>query len=401
VTKAKPLISPSQCRHRHRSLNLGLVLSPLWLLATAAFSIVSEPMSRSTDNRWLHRFATLTAAATFVLIGIGGLVTSHEAGLAVPDWPTSYGYNMFLFPPSYWIGGIFYEHTHRLVASFVGLLTTILAAWLWLKESRRWMRWLGVIAFFAVVLQGVLGGLRVTLFKDQIGIFHATLAQLFVVLVSAIALMTSRWWQIARENNRGLAGSRKLKYLLISATALVVLQLILGASMRHQHAGLAVPDFPLAYGKIWPPTDPAFLDIVNRGRIDFRDHNPITAWQIYLHMAHRIGAMVTLAAIGLLAWRACQELGRKAAFSRFSLFWFGLTCLQAVLGVVTVLSNKAADVATVHVVLGASSLVSGALLCVIVLPVVGRKSADSCLASDPARLRGNPLGSVKSALPIT
>ena len=111
-------------------------------------------------NPWLYRFAVLTALATLALLGIGGLVTSHGVGMAVPDWPNTYGYNMFLFPPSKWVGGIFYEHSHRLVASGVGLLTTILAVWLWLAEPRRWLRWLGVSAFFAVVLQGVLGGLR-------------------------------------------------------------------------------------------------------------------------------------------------------------------------------------------------------------------------------------------------
>src|SRR5436309_1267472 len=115
-------------------------------------------MIRSVVNPWLNRFALLTALATLCLIAIGGLVTSHDAGMAVPDWPTTYGYNMFFFPFSYWVGGIFYEHSHRLFASFVGLLTTILAAWLWVKESRRWLRWMGVLAFFAVVLQGLLGG---------------------------------------------------------------------------------------------------------------------------------------------------------------------------------------------------------------------------------------------------
>src|SRR3954470_5051827 len=125
-------------------------------------------MSRSVNNPWLNRFACLTALATLVLVGIGGLVTSHGAGMAVPDWPTTYGYNMFFFPISKWVGGIFYEHTHRLVASGVGFLTVILAACLWLKEERRWLRRLGVIALFAVVLQGVLGGLRVTLIKQEI-----------------------------------------------------------------------------------------------------------------------------------------------------------------------------------------------------------------------------------------
>src|SRR5579859_3660551 len=110
-------------------------------------------MFRSVNNPWLHRFAVFTALATLALIGLGGLVTSHGVGMAVPDWPTTYGYNMFLFPISQWVGGIFYEHTHRLLASAVGFLTAILAAWLWLKEPRAWLRWLGVAAFFGVVLQ--------------------------------------------------------------------------------------------------------------------------------------------------------------------------------------------------------------------------------------------------------
>src|SRR5882757_5366946 len=92
-------------------------------------------------NRPLHWFAVLTAFVTFLLIGLGGLVTSHGAGMSVPDWPNTYGYNMFAFPISRWVGGIFYEHTHRLLASAVGLLTLVLAVWLWLSDSRRWMRW--------------------------------------------------------------------------------------------------------------------------------------------------------------------------------------------------------------------------------------------------------------------
>src|ERR1039457_1910784 len=97
-------------------------------------------------RRSLHRFAVFTAIATLGLVGLGGLVTSHGAGMSVPDWPNTYGYNMFAFPISKWVGGIFYEHTHRLLASAVGLLTTILAVWLWLKDSRQWMKWLGVTA---------------------------------------------------------------------------------------------------------------------------------------------------------------------------------------------------------------------------------------------------------------
>ena len=95
-------------------------------------------MIRSTENRWLHRFAILTALATLFLICLGGLVTSKGVGMSVPDWPTTYGYSMFFFPFSKWVGGIFYEHSHRLVASMVGFLTVALAVWLWLQEPRRW-----------------------------------------------------------------------------------------------------------------------------------------------------------------------------------------------------------------------------------------------------------------------
>ena len=147
-------------------------------------------MMRSQDNTWLHRFALFTAASTLCLIWLGGLVTSHSAGMAVPDWPTTYGYNMFFFPVSRWVGGVFYEHSHRLVASGIGFLTVILAVWLWLKEERSWLRRLGYIALCAVVLQGVLGGLRVTQMKDVIGVFHATLAQIFFALLCSIALCT-------------------------------------------------------------------------------------------------------------------------------------------------------------------------------------------------------------------
>src|SRR5205085_9298346 len=142
-------------------------------------------------NPILAKFAVFAAFATLCLIGVGGIVTSKGVGMSVPDWPTSYGYNMFLFPISQWVGGIREEHTHRLFASGVGLLTTILAVWIWLKEERKWLRWLGVIAFFGVVFQGVLGGVRVVLKMDEIGIFHAGLAQAFLCLMVAIAVVLS------------------------------------------------------------------------------------------------------------------------------------------------------------------------------------------------------------------
>ncbi len=159
-------------------------------------------------NPALFWFAVLNAVATFLLIGLGGLVTSHEAGMSVPDWPTSYGYNMFPFPIKDWVGGIFYEHSHRLLASAVGLLTTILAVWLWLKDPRKWMHWLGIAAFLLVIVQGILGGLRVRLNMDSLGIPHGAIAQIFLVLTCAIALFTSRWWRNSADGKTNCRSAR-------------------------------------------------------------------------------------------------------------------------------------------------------------------------------------------------
>ena len=340
------------------------------------------PNKSSTQNPWLHRFAMLTALATLALIGIGGLVTSHEAGMSVPDWPSSYGYNMFLFPFAQWwrVGNVFYEHSHRLFASGVGLLTTILMVWLWLRESRAWLRWLGVVAFFAVALQGVLGGLRVVLFKDQIGIFHATLAQLFFVLTCAIALSTSRWWSGKTESRKQKAESRKLGRLFLFTTILIFLQLLLGATMRHQHAGLAISDFPLAHGKLWPDTSADAVARYNQQRMEISGINPITAFQIQLQMAHRLMAVLILFAVAACAWKAQRWSSRFSVSGaadnlkvelqprvivHLSLVWLGLIFLQASLGAVTLLWNKPADIATAHVLVGALSLATGAMLCMI------------------------------------
>ena len=143
---------------------------------------MSESLSLRCDrggveNPWPHRLAVITAGATFLLILAGGLVTNTGAGLAVPDWPTTFGYNMFLYPWSKMVGGIFYEHSHRLIGSVVGLLTLTLTLVLWAVETRRWLRWLGGAALLAVIIQGVLGGLRVILLQETLAIVHGALAQ--------------------------------------------------------------------------------------------------------------------------------------------------------------------------------------------------------------------------------
>jgi cytochrome c oxidase assembly protein subunit 15 len=385
------------------------------------------------NNRALHRFALFTAAATFALLGAGGLVTSHGVGMAVPDWPNTFGYNMFFFPFSQWVGGVFYEHTHRLLASGVGLLTSILAIWLYGRSARRFLRWtglvlmvlglgtklvmphrwadavvlgfsgavalaastrwprceaapawlrrLGLAAFVAVVLQGILGGLRVVLFKDQIGIFHATLAQLFFVLICALALFTSRWWEEVgdgiplplgeRANDPQLAGVLKVSWLCMGATAMILAQLMLGATMRHRHAGLAIPDFPLAYGKLWPAMDSQSVARYNQQRMEVVAVNAITAAQIALQMVHRLCAILLFGAVAFCAWSVRRELGVRHFVTRLSLSWLGLLVIQILLGAATIWSNKAADIATAHVLVGALSLALGAVLSIILARASG------------------------------
>jgi cytochrome c oxidase assembly protein subunit 15 len=169
---------------------------------------------------WLHRYAKFVSASTVLLIVAGGLVTSTESGLSVPDWPTSYGWNMFTFPLKHMVGGIFYEHGHRLIASSVGFFTIILAFWLWRAESRKWMRALGFAALGAVILQGVLGGITVLFFlPTSISTAHAGLAQIFFCLTIAISLFTSRGWRTAPA--AGWVDDRMLRRVATTTTVLI------------------------------------------------------------------------------------------------------------------------------------------------------------------------------------
>jgi len=296
--------------------------------------------TRAPNNPALNLFIWLTAIATLLLICSGGMVTSKGVGLAVPDWPTTFGYNMFLFPISKWVGGIFFEHTHRLIASTVGFLTIILAVWIWRTDSRRWMRNLGWIALGAVVLQGVLGGLRVTMLKDEIGVFHACLAQAFFGLLIFLGLATSRFW-----NETTATRMRSMLQWL----PVIYAQLALGATMRHQHRDLSILDFPAAYGSAIPDTSAENLATINQWR-DVRGFSDVTVAQIWLQMAHRFLAL--LIAGGVIAWWFVFR-------SKLSVAWVGCVLLQITLGAWTIWSNKAADIATAHVAVGATMLAFG------------------------------------------
>jgi cytochrome c oxidase assembly protein subunit 15 len=172
-----------------------------------------------------HRLAVVTAVATLVLIVAGGLVTNTGSALAVPDWPTTFGHNMFLYPLSGMVGGVLYEHGHRLIGALVGVLTVGLAVALWREGGVA--RWLGVAAIVAVIGQGTLGGLRVILLKDTLGIVHGTAAQAFFALIVAIAFMTSA---AAREGRPGVALPGPLALVALAVT---YLQIVFGALLTH------------------------------------------------------------------------------------------------------------------------------------------------------------------------
>ena len=379
-------------------------------------------MQRDLPSKCLQWFAWLTSLATLVLISIGGLVTSHGAGMTVPDWPNSYGYNMFFFPTSLWVGGILYEHSHRLAGSAVGILTTVLAIWLWGQAARPYLRaggvilliagaalalapvapyetslilvvvglaawlagrvwpagearpagirWLGVIAWFGVVIQGLLGGLRVTLMKDELGVIHAIFAQLFFTLICLIALLNSTWWQRWKMAIRPTLDPLWLRYAFLVITFLIFGQLVLGAVMRHQHAGLAIPDFPKAYGQWWPDTGAASLELYNLERPEAEAARPIQAFHIHLQIAHRLLAILILASTLGLALTLLRLSGWRGVLPKFACVWLGLLLGQAALGVATVLTGKSADIATAHVALGAVCLACGGAGSVIAFSVL-------------------------------
>lgn len=183
---------------------------------------------------WPHRFALVTAASTLMLIFVGGLVTNTGAGLAVPDWPTTFGYNMFLYPWSQMVGGVFYEHSHRLIGSIVGLLTMALAILLWMKEPARAARWLGVAAVGAVIIQGVLGGLRVILISagSELALIHGLLAQAFFALTVSLVVVTSVEWK-HRPRQVVVADTGAVKRLCLLTTGFVYLQIFFGGMLTH------------------------------------------------------------------------------------------------------------------------------------------------------------------------
>jgi cytochrome c oxidase assembly protein subunit 15 len=284
----------------------------------------------------LHRYAVVVACATAVLLFVGGLVTSTGSALSVPDWPLSYGK---VFPAM--TGGVLFEHGHRMVAATVGLLTVVLAVWLWRAEPRRWVRRLGIAALVAVVLQGVLGGVTVLLkLPIAVSVAHAGLAEIFFCLTVTIALVTSDDW-LAPVRPVEEADGPSVRSLSRVTVALVYLQVLAGALVRHTGAGLAIPDFPLAFGRLWPPATPGLV-----------------AYQL----VHRGGALLVAASAIWTVAAVMRRHGGVAELRRPALLLALLLAWQIYLGAAIIWTRRAVVPTTTHVLSGALVLAAALVL---------------------------------------
>lgn len=304
---------------------------------------------------WLRRFTKLVAFSTLFLIFAGAMVTSTGSGLAVPDWPLSYGK---VFPPM--VGGIFYEHGHRMIAATVGFLVVIQALWLQRREPKRFLRLLGWCSLGAVVAQGVLGGLTVLfLLPPAISVAHAGLAEIFFCLNVSIAFFASQSYDALRKLEKGDAPVGPAAGLV----ALVYGQILVGALMRHLGAGLAIPDFPLSFGHLVPSfTSPA----------------------IAVNFAHRTGGAVVAAAIVAMFVRLLRYAPAHP-LRQLGTFLLLVVAAQVMLGAYTVWSGKQPVITSLHVMTGALTLAASLLLALTARTVgwrTWRQRSGALLASE-------------------
>lgn len=337
-------------------------------------TIMSDELTQS--ERRLHIFARILVVCTFFLVIAGGLVTSTGSGLAVPDWPLSYGQVM---PPM--VGGIFYEHGHRMVATIVGILTVIMTVWLWRVEKRPWVRILGASALLAVIIQGVLGGLTVLLLlPTPISVMHATLAQSFFAATIVLALVTSPGWRAVRPTELPIARRTKLFSLL--AVSAILLQLVLGAWMRHSDAGLAILDFPLNYGHLLPPTNAAELNAVNTMRLE-HGYPTTSEAQVWIHFAHRCGALLATILVLTLVGHILRNYDRERRLREPAIILGILIVMQVLFGALTVWTGKGVEIATIHTTMGALLLGTATFLSVRVYHMFTVRSLASAYTPVP------------------
>lgn len=284
-------------------------------------------------NRWVHRLAVFTTLMTFLLLCAGALVTGTGSGLAVPDWPLSYGQ---YFPPM--VGGVLYEHGHRMIAGTVGILTLFLSIGLWLTEARAWVRWLGTFAVVAVVAQALLGGLTVIYrLPVAVSVSHACLAQIFFSTTVLLSLVTGPgWFRPMYAIDEGDARVPLSKLALLTSVGFF-LQLLIGAVMRHTGAGLAIPDFPTVFGGVLPPT---------------------FTFPIAIHFAHRTGALVMTLLTGWLVTRVLTQHAGQLKLTAFVGALAGAVAFQIMLGASVIWLRRPVPVTTAHLAMGALCLAS-------------------------------------------
>ena len=316
---------------------------------------------------WVRRLSKLLVISTLLLIFAGALVKSHEVGLSVPHWPTSYGYQMFAFPFSDMIGGIFYEHGHRMIATIVGLMTLILAFTIYYTDHRLWFKKTAFFALGLVIIQGLFGGLTVLLFlPTPVSVIHAILAQTFLMVTILISYGLSK-----EKANRMLNESTNYKVLRFPTylvTSIVFIQLIIGALMRHTDSGLAIPDFPLSGGYIIPTFNQEMLNTIQS--MQFESGLPfVTLNQIIIHYLHRMGAIAVTISIGWLTLKIIQSKISNERINRLTGYLITLLIIQITLGAFTIWSVKEPFITSIHVVNGALILGVSTLLILRVSPV--------------------------------
>ena len=293
-------------------------------------------MSAAQTPLWVHRLSVALMVATLLLIAIGASVTSTGSGLAVPDWPLSFGQ---VFPPM--VGGVLYEHSHRMAAALIGMLTVTLMVVMERWERRSWVRWVSRSAVLAVVLQGLLGGITVLwLLPTAISVSHACLAQAFLCLTVTLAVCTGPSWR-QRWGSRTEASQPGLAVIAGLSTGVIYVQLILGALMRHTGAGLAIPDFPLALGRLVPPFD---------------------APGVLIHFMHRVGAVSVTLCIAWVVARVVREHANERQLLRPALTLGSLLLVQLTLGALTIWTGRAVLPVTAHVAVGAAVLATSFFL---------------------------------------
>jgi len=320
-------------------------------------------MEAASPSRGLYRTACFLVGAILFLITLGGQVTTRVAGMAVPDWPGTFGHNMFVYPWSSMTSSmfIFLEHSHRLVASGVGFITLLVSTWVLLTQPKGWARRLAITASVLVVLQGVLGGQRVIQASWVLGLIHGCLAQGYLLVAGSLALLLSPFWSSPGHGD-DLARSRaKMVWFL---TGLVFTQTILGALMRHGGPGyLSVPDFPKIYGE-WMPAfwDTAVISRINHYRATELQWPETTQTLIFCQILHRtLGILAVLGILGGAIWSVRSAM-TPSWWTRGMVGWVFLAVSQVVLGISILWTGRLPEIATAHVLLGASLTLMGWLL---------------------------------------